>query len=517
MRLFDIVPERFFGLLAGRGRAVYADALFLLYDLYRRNLYGIRRDDVAGVLTDLMVEREEAGQAEDDWLEDDLWDSETASTSPRAAAGADPNGANSNGAGSRANSAQESESPTDPDEPLPTDPRAKANAILRRMKDAGWIDIEPRANYEDYVNLMDYAVQVLETLDRIRTRKQTEYRGFVFQTYLALASDEAQREGHLALQAAYENTEALVRELKSLNHNIRRYTERLLEQKRPQDILATHFLEYQGEILSRSYHQLKTSDHVSRYRPKILAVVRAWLRDEARISAAAEGILASGQLAEKRQAQAEVMRRLAFIETSYDSVDALLHEIDWRNAQYAKNSLEQVRYMLNSSQDTEGQLIDLLKFMGEQLAGGLWDKREEVPGDWQPLFSLGSVEALEDRSLFTPRRVRDMLRPMPLARQPVDEVAQQKAIDRLRQQLADRLTVERVNHYVLSRIAPWAELQAADLDIETTDDFLFLIHMAAYTGSRKAAYHIDFNGPRVESAGGRFRFRNVTIRRKKHG
>ncbi|MHB9146663.1 MAG: Wadjet anti-phage system protein JetA family protein [Symbiobacteriia bacterium] len=488
MRLFDVIPDRFFSVLASRGKAVYADALFLLYDLYRKNLFGIPREAVVDVLTDLMVEREEAGETEDDWLAEE--------PEPVADRPAPP--------------------PVPVQPSLPTDPRAKASMILRRLKDAGWVDIEIRINYDEYVNLMDYAIQVLDVLDRIRTRRQAEYRGFVFQTYLALQSEDAQRDGHLALQAAYDQTESLVRELKSLNHNIRRYSERLLQQKRPQDILAMHFLEYQGEILNRSYHQLKTSDHVSRYRPRILQAVGAWLRDPARVSAAAEGLRVAGQATDPHEAQAEVLRRLTFIEASYSSMDDLLYEIDRRNAQYAKRSLEQVRYMLNSSKDTKGYLVDLLKFMGEQVAAGVWERREEMPAEWQELFTLAATESLEDRSLFAPRRAREIMQPLPLAREPVDAAAQARAFRRLRERLANRLTVERVNDYVLAKLGQGVSARASELGVETADDFLMLIHIAAFAANRRASYDIDFTGPRVESAAGRFRFRDVTIRRKEH-
>lgn len=61
---------------------------------------------------------------------------------------------------------------------------------------------------------------------------------------------------------AYEGTNELIGYLHSLYQNIKRCTKKILAQKRPQDILAVHFLEYQQEILDKAYHQLKTSDSV---------------------------------------------------------------------------------------------------------------------------------------------------------------------------------------------------------------------------------------------------------------
>lgn len=282
------------------------------------------------------------------------------------------------------------------------------------------MDLEARTNYEEYVNLMDYAIQVLDVLDRIRTRRQTEYRGFVFQTYLALTSEDALREGHLAL------------------------------------------------------------------------------------------------VTEGREARSEGLGRLSFLESSYETMDDLLHEIDRRNAQYAKASLEQVRYMLNSSRDTEGQLINLLRFAAERIAGGQAGWRENLQHQWEDLFALATVGAVEDRSLFTPRRARELMKPETLVRQAVDGQTRREALARAHFQVANRLTVERVNRHVLERLGAGSSLQAKDLGVDTLDDFVLLIHMAAYSTSRKAVYQVDFEGPAVESAAGRFRFRNVTIRRKKH-
>ncbi len=70
-----------------------------------------------------------------------------------------------------------------------------------------------------------------------------------------------------------------------------RYTKKILAQKRPQDILAVHFLEYQQEILDKAYHQLKISDSVYKYRSKILQTVKRWKSDPATISVLAQSAL----------------------------------------------------------------------------------------------------------------------------------------------------------------------------------------------------------------------------------
>lgn len=394
------------------------------------------------------------------------------------------------------------------------DSRARATAVLRRLQEAGWIDVETRTNYEQFITLADYAIQVLDTLDRIRTQRPAEYAGFVYATYAALTVEDVERQGALALDTAYDRTEQLVKELKLLHHNIKRYTERLVQQTRPQDILAMHFLEYKDQVLDRSYHQLKTADNVSKYRPRILQQIERWLLEPGWVQEVARDLVRKGRFRSQDEAEEDVRRRLNFIRAAYQGMDDLLDEIDRRNAQYARASLEQVRYLLSSSKDVEGQLVDLLAHVADRLARGAWRADETLPETWQGLASLYPVETLEPASLYTPRRARRMHRPEPLVAPAVEAAERAAARDQARRRLVAKLTYSRVNEYVLSRLGSRPAIRAAELGVEDVDEFVKLIYVAAYAGNRRVGYTVDFDGEVTETAGGRFRFRNVTIRRR---
>lgn len=471
LKLFSVIPDRFFIVLASPARELYAHVLFLLYDLYRQNLYGIPREVVIDCATSYLEQEDAEGM--DALLAGELEEA-----------------------------------------PLGLSPREKANALLRKLQASGWVDIETRTNYEQYVTLADYAIKILDVLDRIRTQRQVEYQGYVYGTYAALNVEDVERQGSLALEAAFEQTEQLVRELKSLHHNIKRYTEKLLKQKRPQDILAAHFLDYQSQVLDRSYHQLKTSDNVSKYRPRILQRIDKWLRKPRWIDEIVHSEVKRGRYGSQEEAEEEILRRLRFIQNSYLNMDDLLDEIDRRNAQYAKASLEQIRYLLNSSKDTEGQLRDLLVFMARQIETSSWQRDDALPEDWNPLFGLQSVETLEDSSLYTPRQARRAHQAPPLEVTAINRRERSQAVSRIARQIEGKLTYQRINEYVLNKLGDRSEVRAAELSVEDVDDFVKLIYVAAYSGNRRARYIIDFRGETVRTGGGRFQFKNVTIRRK---
>ncbi len=102
--------------------------------------------------------------------------------------------------------------------------RDRASFVLRKLENHGWIIVETYSNYQQYINLNDYSIKILDTLDKVRKNYQAEYQGYVYATYTLLYSEEAK--------------------------------------KKPQDILKLHFEDYKKEIIDRSYHRLKTSDNV---------------------------------------------------------------------------------------------------------------------------------------------------------------------------------------------------------------------------------------------------------------
>ena len=461
--LFDRLPPRLFSVLASPGQAVYAQALFAIYALFRQMPFGLPRDVVMDALADTLADR-----------------------APTADVLADLG------------------------EEAAADPRSRAQAILRRFREDGWLEIEVRSTYEEFVTLADYAGKLLETLDRIRTQRRTDYMGFVYLTYAALTVDEADRQGAMAIARAREQSEQLVAELKLLHHNIRRYTKALTQRNAASEVLAMHFRDYKLQVLDRSYHHLRTSDHVSKYRPRILARVEDWLRTPGRIEAAVREEQA--RLGSEPEGIAERIREdLQFIRTAYTDMDQLLDEIDQRNAQYAKASLEQVRYLLSSDEGTAGQLVEILTRMAAQLASGAWRGDAPPPAGWEAPARLFALQTLDPASLYAPRRARTH-QPAALSGGVVSDAQRTRARRRAAQQLRERLTAERVQEWLLQRMADRAEVRAEDLGIADTGDFVRLVYVGALGRSRRVGFAVEYAGEAVTS--GRYRFRNVTIRRR---
>ncbi|TYO94784.1 Wadjet anti-phage system protein JetA family protein [Desulfallas thermosapovorans] len=473
MRLFDVIPEKLFSVLASPLKEDYAAILFKIYEQYLMTTFGIEREVLVDLIVDYIEEKEENdtfGQA----LEEEIW--EESMDNPAGA-------------------------------------RGRAGFVLRKLETTGWLAVETYSDYKQYVTLNDYAIRILETLEKIRENRQAEYQGFVFATYTLLHSAEADRQGNLALEKAYEQTEQLINGLKSLNHNIKRYIERVLSHKSPAEILRMHFEDYKREIIDRSYHRLKTSDNVSRYRPRIIKKINGWMGDDAWVKKAADLDVRRERYPDRDAALRELYRKMDYIRQSYLTMDNLLEEIDRRNVQYANASFLQLKYMLNSSKNAEGMMMDILAYLARLRA----EKRagDPLPGHLEPLYSIFTQGYLDNGSLFTARE--NSKNHQPVAMDAVEGPgAEQKArrLAHYKEMLARRLTRERINDYVLDKLGDRADITAAELGVREAEDFLKLIYVAAYAPSRLAKYKVDFSTPERVTTGDGFNFKNIRISRK---
>lgn len=94
------------------------------------------------------------------------------------------------------------------------DSRGKANSMIRKLENYGWIAVETDKSYVQRVNFKEYAVKIIKTLLEIADGKQIEYQGYIYAIY-TLARSNMDQPGVILLQIL-ENTDQLITALKTL-------------------------------------------------------------------------------------------------------------------------------------------------------------------------------------------------------------------------------------------------------------------------------------------------------------
>ncbi|RAU92173.1 Wadjet anti-phage system protein JetA family protein [Paenibacillus sp. YN15] len=470
MKLFEVVPESFFRLLSGTNKQLNAEAVQLLYEHAKRERFGIRIELMRDLYQEL-IESWEALGAQLDWEEEQLSD--------QAAPG---------------QVIMEEVS------------RAKANSLIRRLESLGWIELETRDRYEVYIVLPHYTIRMLSLIQELCEGRAIEYQRYAFATYGMLSGEEARERPAMAVREALSHTIQFDRELFTLYNNMKHHMEQVVSKKSIQEVLDHHFDHYQKNIVENSYHRLKTSDHVARYRHQILDIVQRWQLDSVWMEQAVQDGLAGGLYTNAEEAETHLRQSLRDIEAIYLGLDDTFYRIDLRHNQYLRSSYDRARYLSQHHQGLDRKLASILETLGHSSFPPIQEK------DLIPLSRLQHIQVLNEGSLLPVRRKRLPHQPEEHLVLPIpDEVREQLRSERI-ERLRKAVTRKKVDDFVLLRLQNKDHIEIAELAPRDVEEVLLLTYVYLYGQDGGSPYRIERNQERVILHAGPYRFCNHIIR-----
>ena len=216
------------------------------------------------------------------------------------------------------------------DEETAVNSKEKANLVLRKLKDCGWIEYETASDYKTMVNLKDYASTMIESFIKITRQDELEYQSLISQIHATLLNQDAYVKPYeYIIKRVHENTEELIVGLKKLNTNIKQYIEKLTNDKPVNEVLDDLF-KYQNEIGSKSFHRIKTSDHISRFRISIRENLSRILNDENIFRKAVKGYMEieMGDKKDRLAAEQNLRQMVLGVLRAFENYDDIVKEIE---------------------------------------------------------------------------------------------------------------------------------------------------------------------------------------------
>ncbi|MEG1570837.1 MAG: DUF5716 family protein [Clostridia bacterium] len=419
MSLFEVVPSDLFSVLASPNKAIYAEALLLLHEMFKYSVQIEKRD----YLTQLIARVEDA-----DFVQEN-------------------------------------------DEAIPIATASqRAHYILARLMSTGWVQEESKeGSFIQVLTLHHYSIKILMLLSNLICHEQVEYNSLVFATYSGLyhAIHHEPERTYDALLSAQQNTGHLIDELKSLYHSIRDFHQALQDSTQFNAILSQHFDGYM-QLIDQIYHPIKTMDSFARYHQPIQdmlyqiqsnAQFMQYAIDRARLIRSFEG---------DEQARESIEALINEVVQSYERVQTIIDEIDIRHASYTRSSTEKMRYMLTADHTLKGKLI---KLMGLYAAGA---HQEQIFTTF-----LQGVHLMQEESL-TPQALYHKTARMQRKLQPVEPVVftqheDRQAIEATMDKLQGRFGTAKVRKFMQELLKHAQQVHMADIPITTDEDFLFLL------------------------------------------
>ena len=389
--------------------------------------------------------------------------------------------------------------------------RDKANWMIRKLENYGWIDIETDKSYVQRVNFKEYAVKVIRTLLEIAEGKQIEYQGYIYTIY-SLVRGTTDNPG-IVLLSIVENTDMLITGLKNLSSSIKHYIDELTKYKTPAEIMSVLFNDYIENIVDKAYHRLLTSDNVSKFRPEIIERLESKSRSKSYVDKASEELAGIREIS-KDEAEELVYHYIHQVIDAFQNMDEILSEINRKNTQYQRAAINRAKFYLIGGEDVRGQIKEILSGMNEKI------NREEMDlsGIYRiefmdELIRIYSSAVLDEKSLYTPIEGKKAFEPEMLLDTEPDLELRDEKMRRMLEKLARVINPEKVNHYVEKHLGDRREMLASELPLENTDDFVKMIYIRLY-GQRKNMRYTIAVKDMIKKDG--YRFNDFTIHRKEH-
>ena len=462
--LFDRINLNFFSVLSSPNKRIYVDCIFIIYnsvDSLEDSFQG-DRDFIVGKLIDYF---DDAGYVE--------------------LSGDDPDD-------------------NDEIKEVARTSRQKANYVINVLKNAGWLGEEELGDYKVSLNFFDYAIKIIDCLESIRENKSIEYTGEIYTIYsLFSAFDEDVDQGLNILEQAYQKTLDITRRLKSLKANIYRYYYDITKDKSLHELsslLEKLLVEYKQNFFDSAYYNLKTRDSLPRHKRNILKSLSEILNSEEKMERLTQDVIRTKRIADYNVAFSYVEEKIRYINDSFTGLDNLMLSIDRKNEQYISAASSKILFLTSNSNNIEGLLNRLLQAMLGQK-----DEERNFPG----IFNLSHARNLDTASLHTQRKQRVDIETEEVVFDPslfTDDMKSSKMFQLFKNSDFNKSAI---NAFALMVLKDLGAVEAKDVTVETTEDYLKLILVFLYSKSTNMIYRVKLHDEFVNN--NFLTFRNFTI------
>lgn len=445
--LFDLIPSTLFRPLAAQGAPIYADVLLRLFAETQRHQRPISRDLAVNIIADTLA-------------------SPDAMVATSDAATSDDTGMDS---ASDIGSTKSTDDTGD-------DITARAGAILRYLTQNGWLRIETQSDFSHAYTLPMHAFRLLSVLQEIASNEPLQLQGTICAIHDLLQAAVREDTDTIRFQEAYRQTRFLLTSLKELQHNIGIHIQGVLEQLKARDVLEQIFTVYREEIVDTAYHQLRTTDHVSRFRPGVLHALTT-LRDEQRLDTMAKHMRVRGETASLSEASTRLVEQIRTIREQFENLDHVLSTIDVRHSQFVDSAVRHIEHHLMASSTTSGQIQTILEHL---ITRDTTSPADPLPTEFDPLLDMFSLNLFDSDSLAAPGRAAVLFEPEAADMVVISAEDIEEAHNRTMEQLNRAVSRTRVRSYAEALLNGRDEISATDIPIAGPHDLPLLIYLRAY-------------------------------------
>lgn len=394
------------------------------------------------------------------------------------------------------------------------DAMSLARFIIRKFKDTGWIEIE-YSRYDqlkELVTIPPYAIKLINLLYDFVSEEVKEYDSYMYSMYSALlnANNLYNEYRYISLTFVSEKIAEFEDALKTLFHNLRRKHTNLGNLKTINQMLEDHFDSYQEKILKQIYLPLKTRDSVNRFKGSILDILNGWLRDVEAIDSMVETAMRRGDAHNEDEAKDIIITKISRIVDKLFDLEDLIILIDERNNTYVTNATEKMRHLMRKDKSIEAITAKIIAHLAYEKG----ENEDFITNYCQDAFCLKGSGYLDQNSLFNraASTKEDASEPLPVVfPENIEEL--EKLANNMRSSDREQFSHQNIIRFMRTQMEELDEINAQDLVIENTNDFILVMYSFIKGYDQSAFYRLQLlNGQLTNS---NYSLPNANFKRKR--
>lgn len=452
MNLFNKIPDNFFSILSSKNKNIYGLAIVTLYDCLTLYHNRIRKSD----FLDLLKNRGE-GLVKNLIIEEEDYDDKTLIYEPTL--------------------------------------QGKYNLIVKRLVDTGWIilDQDIKSGVE-YILIPSYSMSMLKIVYEFVSDNETQYVSNVRSTYADLQYEDENQSDYMyrALVNAVNKTRDLELEVTKLDHSIRVFHKQLANMFSPNEVLNQHFDIAREDVVDPIYHPLKTNDSIILYNGPISSILKRWLNTEEVFNKiVSQALVLNSSLRSKEEAQSDVIKKINYIQDTYNKLTEEMSDIDKAQSNYTKATTEKVIYLNNSDKTIKGKLETIFLSLAKVINGEA-NGYPNIVKDVNNSLLFYQQGYIDSDSLTKPYRRNERYEGEPMAIDDFEQEANEGLMQSLLQ-IMDAYSDEKIMDFMANAFKDENEIDVQKIPVKSVEDFIMVILGTVKADSRSSFY--DFVRP----------------------
>lgn len=357
---------------------------------------------------------------------------------------------------------------------------ARAGAVLRYLERCGWLQTEMQTDFRQAYLIPDYAFRFLGVFDTFEREESLPLQGLVCAIHDLVSSAVREGSAHVRLPEAQRQLAHLHNLLAELYHNMGRHLEEILQRESTAEVLRHFLTGYREEVIDKAYHQLRTTDHVSRFRPAMLSAFERLLEEDL-LASTANAWARAEKAADPAPFREGLSRIVMEMGERLEALDARLEALDVRHGQFVDAAVRMVERNVLASSTTSGHVHALLETLVSEDFDFNGATEVEGLGTLVDLFEMGYVDSL---SQARPRRAAEKFEAKETRRKPPTRKEVAAARGRNVERLLRALSPERVKAFADKLLALKDPIRASEIPLSGPEELPMLIYLRVHGSGR---------------------------------